>query len=181
MDLLKMRVAKRFIGTDFLTWLWFESERLDGHMEVEGLEPFTLYVDDQIVLSAEHSESRENVLRKGNPASCAEAGAALAVGKKVARIKFRLETDEADSVFTLDADDLDFRGLRLPTPQTVTTVERVIERMELILHTTAIVDGLFARFLELRLGRTWESEVLPAMQQWVRVKDGVVAAESTGD
>jgi hypothetical protein len=180
MDLLKLRVTKRFIGADFLTWLWFQSEAGDGLFELDGLEPFTLYVGDQIVLSAEHSDARENVLRKGNPANCAEAGAALAVGKKVARIKFRLETDEGDCTFTLDADDLDFRALRLPTPQTVNTVERVIERMEMVLHTTAIIDALFALFLELRLGRDWERKSLQAMRRWVRVKDGVEEEPEAG-
>ncbi len=174
MDLLKTRVAKRFLGADFLTWLWFASEQSEGLFELEGVGEARVMVDDQIQLSAEHSDARENVLRKGNPAACAEAGAALAVGKKVARIKLRIETDEAELVLTLDADDLDIRGLRIPSPAGPTTVEQVIERSEWLLLASSLIDGLFARFLEARLARDWEDETLAAMRRWVRVKDGEV-------
>lgn len=174
MDLLKLHALKCFLGADFLTWLWFESERLDGSFELSATGPLNLLVDDHLVLAAEHSDVRENVLRKGTPSACAEAGAALAVGKKVARMKLRADTDHGEFVFSLDAADLDVRGLRLPSPQTVSTTERVIERMGSLLLVTAMIDELFTAFLEVRLGRQWETEVLVAMRRWVRIKDGVV-------
>ncbi len=176
MDLLKVKTAKSFVGADFLTWLWFASEESDGRFEIEDVGEVTVIVDDQIVLSAEHSDARENVLRKGSPALCAEAGAALAVGKKVARLKIRIETDEADLLLTLDSDDLDARGLRIPNSMGPTTVEKVIERSEWLLVVSAILDGLFSQFLAARLGKGWEKGTLEKMRGWVRVKDGEEAA-----
>ncbi len=172
MDMMKIREAKGFVGADFLTWLWFEAESREGVFELEEIGTVDIYPDDQLVLAAEHSEARESVLRKGTPAEGAEAGAALAVGKKVARIKWKVQSEAGDFVVTLDADDLDVRGLRIAAVPAPTAIERIIARMERLEEVYELIDALFRLFLDRRLAESWESETLPAMRAWVRRKDG---------
>ena len=50
MDLLKLREEKRFLGADFLTWLWVAAEARAGRFELEDGAKGAVWPGDQLIL-----------------------------------------------------------------------------------------------------------------------------------
>ena len=65
MDLVDLITEKRFLGQEFLTWLWYESGQREGHFQIGDAEPFELHFDDQLVLEAFMAEAETSRLSGG--------------------------------------------------------------------------------------------------------------------
>jgi hypothetical protein len=144
---------RSFLGREFLTWLWFALETRNHIVDVPGYEPFKLYVDDKLVLSSASGAVREHSLKGGTPASASEAKTALRSGKLVTEGKFILRLGEKQWTFSMKADDLSVRGLRLPP---VTEQEAESYMRSRIVNTETLNDvitHLYKSFLKTRLSR----------------------------
>ena len=88
--------AKRFLGRDFLTWLWYQAETRKSPVSIDSqtLEEklkVDFWVDDRAILEAtEGSDVHEHVLKGYKQSQSAEATAALMSGKTVKELKLGL-------------------------------------------------------------------------------------------
>jgi hypothetical protein len=194
MQILDRIEKRRFVGREFLLWLWFESEVFEATLTTQKHGPFGLWVENQLVLSA----GKESTRIKGSyPAGGREAKEALLGGKLPETATFRLTFRDRDIAFTLKAERLAISGLKLPTvldaePQEMAVPapprgkpkkrrtsaaedeereadernESFYERMALTQEVEGLLEGLYAEFLELRLGEAWQRHVLPAQRAW---------------
>ena len=174
-QLTTLTKAKGFLGREFLTWLWYTAEttkerlklrdRKGGELEVD------LWVDDRIVLDGTSGHAHQNVMKGGTPSHSREAAASLATGKTVREMKLGLSIKNAGEYSAvLHCDDLNPRSLRLPGLDGDAAKAEVplairIKAMELF---TAVLDGLFARFLAERCDEEWEKTGLQNMRSWIR-------------
>lgn len=71
-------------GMDFLTWLWFYSEKRGGEIET-GHGTYAVMLEGPLTFVMEGSGAHEASLRKGSPLQSIEARTALLGGKKLAR------------------------------------------------------------------------------------------------
>lgn len=166
MDRAELAASKAFLGTEFLTWLWFRSVRDAGATMLPGKAGLTLHVDQRIHLSTAMGAATEADLSGGTPATSAEAKAALREGKTLHAAAFYLATAEREWLFRLRGKTLDLGAVRLPPMLTRATDDRFYERMALLGELDDVVDGLFRTFVRLRLSPVWESE-RRAIQAWV--------------
>ena len=177
MDVLKTIDEKAFWGREFLTWLWFVSEDTGGEVEVPGVGPVALWIEEHLVLEGPDSQSKENILKSGDVAGSAEAAAALSVGKKVTRARMGLTMDELQWSFTIDAEGLTLRSLKIP-PVDVEEEDAddpealILIRMGLVRKALDAMDGLFSQFARLRLSSEWQAETVPAIGRWIEEKTG---------
>ena len=51
MNLADLIEKRRFVGREFLLWVWFESEIREGRVEVEGFGPCEIFLEGQITLA----------------------------------------------------------------------------------------------------------------------------------
>ena len=58
MDLARLIEKQRFLGREFLVFLWFESELFDGQIPVEGFGPCELRLESWITLSCDKEQAR---------------------------------------------------------------------------------------------------------------------------
>ncbi|GAB4283709.1 MAG: hypothetical protein Kow0092_38440 [Deferrisomatales bacterium] len=175
MDVLKAMEEKAFWGHEFLTWLWYRTETEGGELEVPGVGPVTLWVDDRLVLASLDTESKENILREGAVSQCAEAVAALTVGKKVQEARFGLVRDDREWSFVLKGDTFDLATVKLPKVEAEEGDDwqaTALIRAGLIRECLEVLDGLFRDFVELRISARWVDETLPAMGRWIAEKQG---------
>src|SRR5262245_56725907 len=114
MDLIDVIQQKRFLGSEFLTWLWFQSERGGGVIEVPGQDAVTLWIDDRLELASADPADQKNTLKGGAPSTSPEARAALKQERKATSAKLHLAKGEREWVFLLDAATLDLRSVKLP-------------------------------------------------------------------
>jgi len=191
------RVEKRrFVGREFLLWLWFESEAFEATLSTRIQGTFGLWIEKHLVLSV----GKEATRIKGTfPAGSREAKEALALGKLPEAAGLHLSWGDREVTFTLKAETMALSGLVLPTvlgdeaeaPALLETnrrpkkgkkesakveEERVsderheafYERMTLTREVEALVEALYSEFLVLRLSDTWNSVVAPMLGAWVQ-------------
>jgi hypothetical protein len=112
MDLADRVLKRRFVGREFLLWLWFESEIFEGTLRTEAHGSFGFWIERQIVLTAGKEGTR---IKGSQPAAGREAKESLQRGKLPESAGFHLVVGSAETSFTLKGEQLAIAGLKLPT------------------------------------------------------------------
>lgn len=179
--------AKGFLGREFLTWLWYVAETSSGLMSVieestgRSLE-FDVWVDDRLVLESSNGQAHENVMKGGDPSQSHEAAAALVTGKTVKELKLGLNVKNVgEFTAVLSSENLNPRSLKLPSTAKGegSSAEDDLPILTRIRYTETfitVLDGLFTRFLTLRVEDHWEKTSLKSMRDWVRKRSSSTAA-----
>jgi len=165
MDLVDLIEKRRFLGREFLVFLWFESELFDGLVPVEGFGPCEIRLEGQITLSCDKEHAR---LKGVAPSAEPEAHQALRQGKLPAQARLRVTVGELTYAFSLQADTLALAGVKIPSIVKEEADEQFYERMYLVEELEAVVNALYLKFVAVRLSTAWEERVLPAIRAWVR-------------
>ncbi len=171
MDLIDLINTRRFLGAEFLMWLWFRADCFDGIMEVDGHGSLEVIFDDALTLEAYLAETERNDFRGGAPAFSAEAKTALRHGKRSEKAKLRIIKDAREWVFTLKAESMDLSGMKIPAVLSKEDSEVFFERMYLLEEIEEIIENIYREFLGIRLSERWIDDYLPAMQKWIQSDD----------
>lgn len=170
-DRVQLIAEKAFLGTEFLTWLWYRSHQNDGRFEVPGLEgdlPLFVYMEDRLALDNLVADGGQaDAFKGGSPAESPEAHTALRLGKKASEARLRISWGDRDWICSLKGRSLDLSGIKLPAQLQKAEDDKFYERMELLEDLDVIVTGLYQDFLNTRLGSGWDAE-LKAIQEWVK-------------
>jgi recombination associated protein RdgC len=155
----------RFLGEEFLLWLWMRSQTDSGGSGEEG-DGSACFVDDSIQLVSERGEVKEISLRKGSPSESREAFEALSRGMRPARMKLRILSGDMEWVFTLNAATLDMGTLKLPPSTGKAPHERLHDRLFLLEEGAGHLEHRLSRFLRARSEDPGGME--EALRAWVR-------------
>jgi hypothetical protein len=158
------RAGADFLGSEFLTWLWWRAAVEPRFAHPDGVEVW-LHLDEHIELRGERSAARRVALRAGMPGASMEARAALRSGKTVHAARFLLARGDEEMHFTLRGEDLDVSGLRLPSPEGETADERLEASLEALDRFQDDLDLCFSTFLAVRSSPAWPAEV-DALRAW---------------
>ena len=196
MQLIDRIEKRRFVGREFLLWLWFESEIFDATLETREHGSFGLWLERKLVLSLVKESTR---ITAPNPGLGPEAKAALRRGQLPQSAGLRITIQDTETSLVLDAERLAVTGLKLntvldgaddeppsdlsqeltgtrrrpgraqPKEQTEDAEDEVFyERMRLTTQVESVIEALYRDFLELRLGAAWDKHVVPALQRFAR-------------
>jgi hypothetical protein len=158
--------ADSHVGREFLTWLWYYSEKRGGMIEIPEGE-FGVIVEGPLMFVMEGQGAHETVLRKGMPLLSTEAKSALLAGKKLRRAKVTFVRGEEHWQVSLDADEFVMRSVKLPKSDNMDAASKFQDRMLALYTLYNILAGYFRIYLELRMDATaWEKE-LTAIRTWV--------------
>jgi hypothetical protein len=189
---------RRFVGREFLLWLWFESELFTATLSTKTHGSFGFWLEGRLALSAD----RESTVIKGiSPGNHREAKEALLRGKMPERMDIHLSLDAGDATFALRGDTLAISALSPPAPpeppaapeqaEGAPRVRRkrrpmpdaeeaagkaddaIRERMRHAHDIEQLIEALYRDFLVLRLSPAWEAHVRPALQAWVSGREVV--------
>ncbi len=172
-DLVELLFAYRFLGREFLAWLWFKSESDDhGLLPVPDQEPVSLTLGDKMVLETGDGEYRETLVLQGSRSEHREARLGLLQGKLPEEMQLKLQRGEDEWQFTLKAATLEVKGLKnknAPGPQEGDDEQEgyFFDQMYQVEAVSAILDGLFRSFLQVRLSPAWDQEEMPALLDWL--------------
>ena len=175
MDLVDLMVEKRFLGQEFLTWLWWKSEERGGSVELPGYGDITVVFEKHMLLEYGEGEYSEKLVCTGLQTELKEARTGLLVGKKLEQARIQVVKDSYEWNFTLAAALFEFRNVRLP--KTAATEQgsgnsdeelegMILERVFLFEELVRIVDDLFRMFLKVRISAEWSAE-LQSIRDWV--------------
>lgn len=172
-DLVELLFAYRFLGREFLAWLWFKSESApDGLLSVPEQEPVSLTVGDKLVLETGDGEYRQTLVLQGSHSEHREARLGLLQGKLPEEMQLKLQRGQDEWQFSLKAATLEIKGLKNKNasgPQEGDDDEEgfFFDQMYQVEAVSAILDGLFHSFLEVRLSPAWDQEEMPRLQEWL--------------
>lgn len=154
----------RFLGEEFLLWLWMRGLVEGGTSGLDG-DASACFVDDAVQLVTERGDVKELSLRKGNPAESREAFEALSRGMRPSKAKVRLLSGDMEWTFTLGAAGLDISTMKLPPTQAKDPAGRIADRLFLLEEGTGHLERRFQAFLEARAADPEGME--KAMRDWV--------------
>jgi len=155
----------RFLGEEFVLWLWYRGLVEGGTSGLEG-DLSACFLDDAVMLVNERGDVKELSLRKGNPAESREAFEALSRGMRPSKAKVRLLSGDMEWTFVLNAASLDTTGMKLPPTQAKDPSGRAADRLFLLEEGLAHLEHRFLRFLELRTDASAEMEA--SLRQWLQ-------------
>jgi recombination associated protein RdgC len=179
MDFLDILREKAFLGREFLTWLWFKSDREGGRIDIPGKQMVEVLFLNRMTLDLSEVETPQTVIIKGEQSELREGLAALKEGKKIEEARISVRASENDFTMTLKGTWFSFGSFRTPAilPSSETDADEgpegaFLEKVALIEEGMEIVDLLFGYFLKLRISDQWESTELPAIRRWVIAESG---------
>jgi hypothetical protein len=193
MQLVDRIEKRRFVGREFLLWLWFESELLDATLSTRAHGPFGLWLEKRLTLSAGKQSTRITAV---SPGLGREAKEALLAGQLPESAGIRITWRDDETGFLLKAEQLAIAGLKLHTvlekepedkndlveqlkgnakgrkakPKAAddAAYEEFFERMQLTQEFEALLEALYSDFIALRLSDLWSTEIVPRLRAWAR-------------
>ena len=174
MDLIDLIQEKRFLGQEFLTWLWYKSDERGGSILVPERGDVSVLFEKHMLLEYGEGEQAEKVICRGLQTELKEARTSLALAKKPEQARIRLAWAEHEFGVTLTAAVFEFRNIRLP--KTVAGADegenredmegRILERIALFELLTGLILDLFRLFVNIRASQQWQEE-LGKIRAWV--------------
>ena len=178
--LLTVCKSKSFLGREFLTWLWFQSEKVEIPFKIKTSggqsANFDLWIDDRVILESSGAKAHTHTLKGGDPSQSLEAAAALKSGKTVSEIKIGISIDGyGEYTCVLNYQDISPRSIQLPEvideEDLMKNVSPLAIRLEQTRHLLSALDCLFIHFLEQRVGEKWENNKVEDIRLWIKDKD----------
>jgi len=174
MDLVDLIHEKRFLGQEFLAWLWYKSEERGGSVEVPGRGDVLVVFEKHMLLEYGEGDASEKVICRGLQTELKEARAGLGLAKKPEQARIRLAWGDYEFSVTLAAAIFEFRNVRLP--KTAGSEEddgraeslegRILERIALFEQLTRLVDDLFRMYINVRASQLWNEELVK-IRAWI--------------
>ncbi|MFT3922206.1 MAG: hypothetical protein QM778_06705 [Myxococcales bacterium] len=196
MQLVDRIEKRRFVGREFLLWLWFESEILEATLSTTEHGPFGLWLEKRLVLSAGKVSTK---ISAPSPGLGREAKEALLAGQLPESAGLRVAWNGDETSVTFKAEQMALSGLKLQTvlgkeesiqntlvedlkpkakpkqrrgreaPDEIDeSREAFYERMHMTQAFEGLIEALYRDFLDLRLSGSWDESVKPMLRTWAQ-------------
>ena len=176
MPMLDVAVAYnryKFVGNEFLTWLWFTIDTNQHFFKTVDETIASLYLGNRIVLENSINDTSEIITIKGDDAGLEEGLISLQKGAVVIEMNLSYKTENQEWKFTLKGESLSFSCLKVPDTGPVETkadIEgMVLEKAYLYEKAIELVTRLFNFFLQLRTSVEWNQKTVPDIKKWIAV------------
>jgi hypothetical protein len=182
-----------WLGREFLTWLLWRVDAGEPEFRAQG-GAFSVGFGGRVRLSSNAGFATDLVLKGQSPAHGAEARAAVGSGHTLREAELRVARGDREWRFTLQADTLDVKSVKLPTAldkpppaepgdlgakpgrfkkkradvdEAAETDARRAERLALLEELDDLVRAAYAEFVRERTRPTWRKSVVPALREWL--------------
>ena len=143
----------KFLGYEYLTWLWFVVETRQEQIASATDNAVTLGLGNRIVLENKKKDAQESITIQGDEAGLEEGMLALKKGALVTELNLLLRIGDQDWRFTVKGEE-DLEGA-------------VLEKVHLCEQAIVAMDNIFKVFIGLRISDDWNKKVVPRMKKWI--------------
>jgi hypothetical protein len=161
----------KFIGYEFLTWLWYIINKDPGQLATLDSEFVSLVTGNRIMLENVRNEATETVTIKGNDADLQEGKLALRKGGMVTELNLILTCGANRWQFTLKGESLNMSNFKIPTTGPIESEEQlegaILEKIYLYSKAIEFIKNLFNLFIKARLSENWAQKVTPRIADWI--------------
>ena len=160
----------KFLGNEFLTWLWFMIETDQNRLRRYDPLLVSLNIGSRLVLENTRNNAKETITIKGEDANLEEGLLALKKGAVVTEIHLSYKAGAQHWQFSLKGESLNISNLKLPETGPVETTEdlegTVIEKTYLAETVIGLVNNLFSHFIKLRVSNKWRNQTVSRIRKW---------------
>jgi hypothetical protein len=161
----------KFIGNEFLTWLWFTIDTNQPFFKSVDETITSLYLGNRIVLENNINDTSEIITIKGDDAGLEEGRLSLRKGAVVIEMNLSYKTENQEWRFTIKGESLSFSGVKVPETGPVETKDdiegMVLEKAYLYERAIDLINRLFDIFLKLRSTVEWNQKTVPIIRKWI--------------
>lgn len=174
----------QFLGNEFLTWLLFCIENQPHTIEDPTGSPVSLMVHNKIVLKKATGKTVRITIEKDSAEEAEEGMLALKGGAVVTELSLLMYKGEVEWTFSIKGDSFQINSLKpsveMPeamhvehNPEEIGDKQRcdfeasVLDKTYLYVQAIDVIDGLFKKYVLLRLSGDWEGKTVPAMKKWI--------------
>jgi hypothetical protein len=161
----------KFLGDEFLTWLWFVIEQDSYILKKLDPELTSFEIGNRIVLKKRHKKAVERITIKGDDADFDEAMLALRKGAMVSECNLIYRSAQQKWQFTLKGESLNLSSLK--TPQTASPESQddlaavVLEKIFLYDKILQFLEKLYKYFIKLRISNSWQGREIARIKKWI--------------
>ena len=163
----------KFLGNDYLTWIWFLIET-DQNISslLNSKDIVTLEVGNSIVLENKLGDkSMEKISIKGDQAGLEEGTTALKKGAYVTNINLVCKINEDEYRFTIKGESFNVSGLKTPKTDLSNKENEieglVLEKAFFCFNIFNVIDTLFLKYIEQRTADDWNIKGLQDIRSWI--------------
>lgn len=165
----------KFLGFEFLTWLWYSiEENREGFTSIDS-ELTVLEIGNRLVLENRVQDAVESITIKGDDAGLEEGMIALRKGAVVTEMNLICKYGDQEWRMTLKGESFDIAGLKTPDSGPVETSEdlegRFLEKVYMDEKAIQLMDNLYRYFLRLRISNEWNENEVPRLRKWLHGKE----------
>jgi len=159
--------GKDFLGTEWLTWLWYTSHVESSDIMTGMGESVTVLFEKALQMECAFKLSGTTAISAEGPTRLPEAPVALATGKRPVRAGLQMASHGDLFSLTIRGDGMHYGGVQLPPIEDATDVRAVFEeRIGKLRELIDAVGAIYALFLKRRLSGKWQ-QTLNAMRTWI--------------
>ena len=161
----------KFIGYEFLTWLWYTINKDPDKLAPLDPDFISLETGNRIVLENSRKDASETVTIKGNDADLKEGKLALQKGGLVTELNLILICGANRWQFTIKGESLNVSNFKLPSTGPIESDEQlegaVLEKIYLYSKAIDFIKNIFKMFIKIRLSQKWSQTIVRQMGDWI--------------
>jgi len=161
----------KFLGHEFLTWLWFLMETDRPFLQKEVVDLTSLEIGKRIVLENRFNEGVEIVTITGDDAGLEEGMLSLRKGAVVTEMHLSYTTGDQQWQFTLKGESLNISNVKVPKTGVVESSQElegaVLEKAYLFEKVIELIHTLYKSFILKRISSEWKEKIVPEIRQWI--------------
>ena len=162
----------KFLGNEFLTWLWFIMDVDQTSIVKTNSDMVSLEMDNRIVLENSLDNRAENIRIKGDDVGLEEAKLSLQKGGVVTELNFSLKIGDHEWKFNIKGESLNISSLKSPETGKIEKKEdiegAVLEKIYLYEKVVLLVENLYKQFILIRISSKWENKTIPLIKKWIK-------------
>lgn len=166
----------KFLGHEFLTWLWYMIDTNPAGLQEADPEMESLSIGNRVVLENHRHNRDETVTIRGDGAGLEEGVMALTKGAKVTEMHLVFRANDLEWRFTVKGESLGLSSLKTPQTAKLETAEdregAVLEKIYLTGRAAGLLHNLYARFIRERVSPDWDKKTVHRIAAWVRGDSG---------
>jgi hypothetical protein len=171
LDLAAAYNRYRFLGDEFLTWVWYLVDNKQDVFRSVDPDCTALEIGNRIVLENRRGKSVERISIRGDEAGLEEGKLALTKGALVSEMSLVFKTGEHVWNFSVKGESLNVSGLKTPGASQPASQEEMelflIDRAGQLNKILIFVQNLFRAFIQARVAGSWTRSVAP-ITKWIR-------------
>jgi hypothetical protein len=162
----------KFLGYEFLTWLWFVMENEPEPVAVPEQIIGSAQIGNRIILENPQLDRTERITAKGDSTNFDTGMLSLQQGALVTEMSLLLKGDGHEWQLVIKGENLSISNLKTPPTAPVELAEdvesAVLEKAFLLEHALAWIDQRFQRFIKQRIALAWEQRTMPDIRKWIK-------------